>query len=113
MPVKNNNILKYNPGERCIRVPFIIYSDLEYLLENISTCHNDPNKSSAIKINKHTPSGYSLFTHCSFDTTQNSKPDCYTGEDCIENFCKTLKKLCRKNKLLRKKRNDTLSRRRK
>ena len=92
MPVKSNNILKHNPGERCIRVPFIIYSDLESLLENISICHNNPNKSSTIKINKHTPSGYSLFTHCSFDTTKNSKPDCYRGEDCMENFCKTLKK---------------------
>ena len=39
---------------------------------------------------KHTPSGYSLFTHCSFDLTKN-KLDCYKGEDCMERFCKDLR----------------------
>ena len=33
----------------------------------MSTCQNDPNKSSTTKINKHTPSGYLIFTNCSFD----------------------------------------------
>ena len=47
-----------------MKVPFIIYADLESLLEKMNTCHNNPEKSSTTKINKHTPSGYSLFTHC-------------------------------------------------
>ena len=34
----------------------------------MSTCHNNPEKSSTTKINEHTTSGYPLFTHCSFDT---------------------------------------------
>ena len=41
------------------------------LLEKISTCNNNPKESSATKINKHATSGYSLFTHCSFDNTKN------------------------------------------
>ena len=53
-----------------MRVSFVIYADLECLLEEMTTCHNNPEKSSTTKINKHTPSGYSLFTHCSFDTTK-------------------------------------------
>ena len=57
MPDKDNNILKYNSGEKHMRVPFIMYVDLECLLENISTYHNNPNKSSTIKINEYTPSG--------------------------------------------------------
>ena len=32
------------------------------LLEKISTCHNDLKRPSTTKIDKHTPSGYSLFT---------------------------------------------------
>ena len=44
---------------------------MECLLKNISTCHNYSNKSSTIKINKHTTSGYSLLTYCSFDNTKN------------------------------------------
>ena len=33
MPNENNKILKYNPGEKSLKVPFIICADLECLLE--------------------------------------------------------------------------------
>ena len=90
MPKEHNKILKYNQGEKSMKVPFIIYGDLESLLEETNTCHNNPEKSSTIKINKHTPSGYSLFTQCSFDTTKN-KLDYYTGKNCKKNFCLDLR----------------------
>ena len=90
MPIEYNKTLKYNHGEKPMKVPFIIYADLESLLEKMSTCHNNPEKSSTTKINKHTPSGYSLFTHCSFGATKN-KLDSYRGKGCMENFCKDLK----------------------
>ena len=38
MPNENNKILKYNPGEKSIKAPFTIYSDIESLLEKMSTC---------------------------------------------------------------------------
>ena len=60
------------------------------MLEKISTCYNNPEESSTTEINKHTPSGYSLFTHCSFDKTKN-KLDCYRGKDCMKKFCKDLR----------------------
>ena len=44
MPDKYNNILKYNLGGKYMRVPFIMYFDMECLLETISICHNDPIK---------------------------------------------------------------------
>ena len=71
MPEEDNKILKYNHGEKSIKVPFTIYADLEFLLKKMNTCHNNPQKSSPTKITKYTPSGYSLFTHGSFDTTKN------------------------------------------
>ena len=71
-------------------MPFTIYADLEYLLEKLDTCENDPNKSSTTKINKHIPSGYSIFTHCSFDEFKN-KLNYYRGDDCMEKFCKDLR----------------------
>ena len=69
-----------------MKVPFTIYADLESLLEKMSTCCNNPKKSSTTKINKHTPSGYSSFTHCSFDTTKN-KLNYDRGKNCMKNFC--------------------------
>ena len=65
MPNKSYKILKYNYGEKSMRVLFFIYADLESLLEKMSACHNNPEKSSTVKINRHTPSGYSLFSLCS------------------------------------------------
>ena len=54
-----------------MKVPFFIYADLEYLNKKISICRNNPKKPSTTKINKHTASGYSLFTYYSFDKTKN------------------------------------------
>ena len=90
MPEEYNKILKYNGGEKSMEVPFIIYADLECSLEKMNTCHNNPEKSSTTKTNKHAPSGYSLFTHCSFDRTKN-KFDYYRGKNCMKNFCLDLR----------------------
>ena len=90
MPEEYNKTLKYNEGEKFMKLPFIIITDLECLLEKMNTCHNNPEKSSTTKINKHTPSGYSLFTHCSFDGTKN-KLYHYRGKNGMKNFCLDLR----------------------
>ena len=86
LPNEDNKMLKYNHGEKS---PFMICADLECLLEKMHSCQNNPEKSYTEKT-KHIPSGYSLFTNCSFDETKN-KLDCYKGEDCMERFCKDLR----------------------
>ena len=90
MPTKNNNAIKYNRGEKSIKLPFVIYADLECLLKKLSTCINNPNESSTTEINKHTASGYSIFTHCSFDQSKN-KLNYYRGKDCLKKFSKDLR----------------------
>ena len=82
MPTKDNNIIKYNQGEKSIKLLFVVYAGLECLLEKMSTCYNTPEESSTTKINEHTPSGYSIFTHYSFDKSKN-KLNYYRGEDCF------------------------------
>ena len=95
-----------------MKVPFIIYADLESLLEEMNTCNNNPKKSSTTKITQHTPSGYSLFTHCSFDTIKN-KLDYYRGKNCMKIFCLDLKEHATKIINYEKKRNDIINKRRK
>ena len=90
MPSPNNNIIKYNQGEKSLELPFIIYADLKCLLKKIDTCQNNPDLSSTTKINQHIPSGYSIYTNCSFDKS-NNKLSYYRGEDCMKRFCKDLK----------------------
>ena len=90
MPTKDNNTIRYNQGEKSIKLPFVVYANLECLLEKISTCQNNPNESSTTEINKHTPSGYSLFTHCSLYKSKNELNH-YRGKDCMKKFCKDLR----------------------
>ena len=90
MPSNDNNLINYNKGEKSLKFPFIIYADLECLLEKISTCYNNPDLSSTTKINQHVPSDYSIFTNCSFDKSYNNLSH-YRGEDCLKRFCKDLK----------------------
>ena len=40
MPKEDDKILRYNPGEKSMKVLFIIYFRLESLLEKMSTHHN-------------------------------------------------------------------------
>ena len=55
MPSPNNNIIKYNQGDKSLELPFIIYADLKCLLKKIDTCYNNPDLSSTTKINQHIP----------------------------------------------------------
>ena len=79
----DNKILKSNHGEKSLQAAFIIYVDLECLLEKMDSCQNNFEKSYTEKKTKHTPSGYSIFTSCSFDPTK-IKLDCYKGEERME-----------------------------
>ena len=90
MSTEGNNIIKCNHGEKSMKVPFVIYADLECILEKMSTCIDNPNESYTTKINKHILSGYSIFTSCSFDESKN-KLSYYRGNDCMKNFCKDLR----------------------
>ena len=76
---------------------------------SVSTCHNDPNKSSAIKIDEHTPSGCSLLTYCSFDNTKNFL-SYYRGQDCMKMLCKDLKEHAKRVIYCKKKKNDIFNR---
>ena len=80
MPDEDNKILKYVSGEKSLKVPFVIYADLECLLKKIDTCQNNPDKSYTEKKATHRPSGYYLTTCCSFDKSLNEQKY-YRGED--------------------------------
>ena len=95
-----------------MKLPFAIYADLERLLKKLTTCINNPNESSTTKINKHTPSGYSVFTHCSFDESKN-KLNYYRGKDCMKKFSKDLREHASKIINYEKEKDDSINNRRK
>ena len=67
-----NKILKYNYGENSLKVAFIIYADLECQLEIMHSCQNNFEKFYTEKKTKHAPSGYSIFTSFSIDSTKTN-----------------------------------------
>ena len=90
MPDDDNEILKYIPGKKSLKVPFIICVDLECLLWKINTCSNNPDKSYTEKKAMRRPSGYSLVAYCSFDKSKNER-SYYRGKDTMKIFCEDLK----------------------
>ena len=44
MPNEDKKILKYNQGKKSLKAPFMIYADLEYLLEKIHSCQDNLEK---------------------------------------------------------------------
>ena len=83
MPKWVEKILKYNPGEKSLKAPFAIYLDLECLLKKEQSCQNNPEKSYTEKKAIHEPSGWAMFTSCSFDEKEN-KLNYYGGKDVLK-----------------------------
>ena len=92
MPGEGENILKYSPGDKSLKPPFIIYADLECLIKKEEFCQNNPENSYAQRKSKHKHSGYSLSLICSFDETKN-RHKFYRRKDCIKRFCNDLKEI--------------------
>ena len=62
---KEHEKIKYLPGEKSLKVPFIIYADLECLLKKVRSCQNNTKNSYTEKKVKHKPSGYAWCSICS------------------------------------------------
>ena len=89
---KEHEKIKYLSGEKSLKVPFILYADLECLLKKMHYCQNNPKNSYTEKKAKNKPSGYSQCSICSFDDTKNRRYF-YREKDCVEKFYKDLKEL--------------------
>ena len=71
MPSEDTEILKFNQYQKCDKVSFIIYVDLECLIEKIDGCKNNPQNSS----------GFTIST-ISFKSIEN-KHDAYRSKYCV------------------------------
>ena len=72
MAEEDKNILKHTPGEKSLKVPFIIYADLKYLLKKEQSCQNSPKNSNTERKARHKRSGYSWRLVCLFDKTKKA-----------------------------------------
>ena len=86
---EDTKILEFNQYQKSDKVPFIIYTDLECIIEKTDGCKNNPENSSTTKVSEHIPSGFSMSTISSFRSIEN-KHDVCRGKDCMKKFCEFL-----------------------
>ena len=90
--------IKQLPGEKSLKVPFMIYADLECLLKKVRFCQNNLENSYKEKKVKSKPLGYVWCSIVQYACLMIQKIDAiFIGEkiekDCIEKFYKDLKEL--------------------
>ena len=87
-PSENTRVLAFNEFQKHDKAPFIIYADVECILQNTDGWKNNSEYSSATKVSKHFPSGFSMSTISSFRSTKNKH-----GKDCMKSFCESLRSI--------------------
>ena len=60
LPSEDTKILKFNQCQKSDKVLFIIYGDLECLIEKIDGCKNNSENLSKTKVGEHIPSCFSM-----------------------------------------------------
>ena len=60
MPSEDTKILEFNQYQKSDKGPFIIYANLECIIGKTDECKNNPENSSATKLSKNIPSGFSM-----------------------------------------------------
>ena len=88
------------------KIPYIIFANIESLIEKIDGFGNNSENSSTTKIDEHIPCGYSMPMILAF----NSKHTLYSRKDCIKKFSESLREQA-KNIDFEKKKSDTVSKR--
>ena len=86
MPSEDTKILEFNQYQKSAIAPFIIYADLDCIIEKIDGSKNNPENSSTIKVSKHIRTSFSMSTKSLFRSLEN-KHDLYRGKDCMKKFC--------------------------
>ena len=86
MSSEDTKILEFNQCQKSDKAPFIVYADLECIIEKIDGCKINPKNLFTTKVNQHIPSGFSRSTISSFRSIEN-KHDAYRGKDCMKKLC--------------------------
>ena len=90
---KQGSTIEFKDGQNQFKVPFIMYADIESILEPIGPVEPGPpnlNRSYTNEINQHTPSGWCVYSKFTYGDVDNPLR-IYRGKDCIETFCNYIK----------------------
>ena len=83
---EEGSVLKFTNYRNSEMVPFVIYADIESLLEPIQSCGPNPGGSYTEKFQKHKPISFSYYIKCFDDNIFSREPRTYTGLDAPQKF---------------------------
>ena len=95
---EHTKILEFNQYQKFDKAPFVVYADLECIIEKTDGCKKNNENSSTTKLSEHIPSGFSMFSVSSFRSREN-RHDVYRVKDCIIKFCEFIRQHVMKKKL--------------
>ena len=88
---KQGSTVEFKDGQNQFRVPFIMYADLESILEPMDPVEpGSPSQPYTNEVNQHTPSGWCVYSKFAYGDVDNPLRT-YRGKDCIETFCNYIK----------------------
>ena len=79
-------VVEYLDGQFQFKVPFIMCTDFESILEPISGPGNDPRISTTRGINAHVPSGWCVYSEFAYSEVKDPLK-LHKGKDCVKKFC--------------------------
>ena len=86
-----NSFIRFHSGQYQFKVPFIIYTDFEAILQSLEEeTSSDPLSSYMRKINHHIPSVFCMYTNFTYKKAENLL-SLYQGKDCMEVFYNHIK----------------------
>ena len=91
MPSEADKWLKFNKHAYQLRVPFVIYCDLESLLTKVDSCDPDPSKSSTSVVDQHIPCGF-CYRVVSTNNKYSKPAILYRGPDAAGELIKALQR---------------------
>ena len=91
MPSEADKWLKFNKHAYQLRVPFVIYCDLESLLTKVDSCDPDPSKSSTSVVDQHIPCGF-CYRVVSTNNKYSKPAVLYRGPDAAGELIKALQR---------------------
>ena len=89
MPCEDTKILEFNEYQKSGKAPFIIYVDLECLIEKVDGCKYNPENSSKTKVGQHIPLGFSMSVIPSYENRKEH--DICRGKYCMKKVCESLR----------------------
>ena len=87
---KQGSTVEFKDGQNQFKVPFIMYADVELILELIESPNRNLYRSYTNEINQHTPSGWCVYSKFAYGYIDNLVR-LYGSKDCIETFCSYIK----------------------